>query len=80
MAAPTIPISTDSAQGSSGDMITSVWTLSSQSPSLQLLFLQRPADIAEAENASLIEQQLASIQESYRQDREDFRKLKDFMT
>ncbi|GJV69013.1 hypothetical protein Tco_1484522 [Tanacetum coccineum] len=27
-----------------------------------------------------IERQLASVKESYRQDREDFRKLKDFMT
>ncbi|GKE77934.1 hypothetical protein Tco_1544054, partial [Tanacetum coccineum] len=46
----------------------------------ELTALRFRVDIAERLARIRIEQQLAAIQESYRQDREDFRKLKKLMT
>nr|GEW24052.1 hypothetical protein [Tanacetum cinerariifolium] len=121
MAAPTIPVSTDSAMGSFGDMIdiaTVVRTLAQHGEAIrgiqehllgvpireELTTLRFRVDIVEAKNASLrariktieavekvtpnherlahieIEQQLAAVQESYLQDQEDFKKLKEFVT
>ncbi|GKC77257.1 hypothetical protein Tco_1128031 [Tanacetum coccineum] len=101
MAAPTIPVSAEENLGDPIEIRVDLFTLRL---SLQLLFLQRPVDVAEAENASLratirtmeaietvtrnherlarieIERQLASVQESHRQDREDFKKLKELVT
>nr|GEZ12832.1 hypothetical protein [Tanacetum cinerariifolium] len=101
MAAPTIPVSDDSTQGSFGDTIDiDVDVIHLE----ELTNLRFRVDIAEAENASLhatiktmkviekvtrnhkrlarieIKRHLASVQQSHRQDLEDFRKLKDFMT
>ncbi|GJT69146.1 hypothetical protein Tco_1028432 [Tanacetum coccineum] len=97
MAAPTIPVSTDSIQGSFVDKIDI-------GVDEELTALRDRVDIVEAENAYLratirtmrvvetithnherltrieIERQLASVQESHRQVREDFKKLKEFMT
>ncbi|GKD05521.1 hypothetical protein Tco_1180495 [Tanacetum coccineum] len=138
MAAPTIPVSVDSFEGSFEDTInigvdvihlvpvasvvflvaTVVTILAQHEESIrgiqehllgvpiqqELSALRFRVDIAEAENASLrakirtleaiemvtrnherlahieIERQLASVQESHHQDREDFRKLKEFVT
>ncbi|GKB36514.1 hypothetical protein Tco_0881456 [Tanacetum coccineum] len=138
MVAPTIPVSTDFAQGSFGDMINIgvdiihlehvaavafpaaavVRTLAQHEEAIrgihghllgvpiqeELTTLRFRVDIAEAENALLrariktmevvekvtrnherlarigIEQQMVAVQESHRQDREDFRKLKELVT
>ncbi|GJS80943.1 hypothetical protein Tco_0747484 [Tanacetum coccineum] len=68
MAAPTIPISVEENLGDPID-IRDAYTWRSES-----------VKISWCRTLLRIEQQLAAIQESYRQDREDFRKLKKLMT
>ncbi|GJW53304.1 hypothetical protein Tco_0097389 [Tanacetum coccineum] len=105
MAAPTSPISADSAQGSFGDMIDIGVDIIHPEPVAVVSFpVTAVVDIAEVENASLrakiktmeavekvtrnhkrlarigIEQQLVVVQESHRQYREEFRKLKELVT
>ncbi|GJY26283.1 hypothetical protein Tco_0401009 [Tanacetum coccineum] len=67
--APTIPVPADSFKGSFGDTID----IDDRGSRDGLRNHERQARIE-------IERQLASIQESQRQDREDFKKLKEFMT
>nr|GEX46159.1 retrovirus-related Pol polyprotein from transposon TNT 1-94 [Tanacetum cinerariifolium] len=72
-------------------MDASGWISFTQSPSLQLLFLQRPLiKTTEAikkitrnrkrQVRNKMEQQLAAVQESQRQDRENFKKLQELVT
>ncbi|GJZ48007.1 hypothetical protein Tco_0601839 [Tanacetum coccineum] len=107
MAAPTIPVSADSFEGSFGDTIDIEEHLLEVPIHEELKALRDRVDVAEVESNSLratirtmravetvprnrmrderqtcieIEHQLASVQESHHQDREDFKKLKEFMT
>ncbi|GJY18621.1 hypothetical protein Tco_0390112 [Tanacetum coccineum] len=107
IAAPTIPVSADSFEGSFGDTIDIEEHLLEVPIHEELKALRDRVDVAEVESNSLratirtmravetvprnrmrderqtcieIEHQLASVQESHHQDREDFKKLKEFMT
>ncbi|GKC78415.1 hypothetical protein Tco_1129189 [Tanacetum coccineum] len=107
MAGPTIPVSTDSVQGSFKDAIdigVDVIHPVPVAPVEELRALRDRVDVTEADNASMratirtmeavetvlcnhkrqarikIERQLASVKESHLQDREDFKKLKKFVT
>ncbi|GKA42713.1 hypothetical protein Tco_0735373 [Tanacetum coccineum] len=81
MAAPTIPISVEE---NLGDPIDIRVDIIHPEPVTAVAFhvaavMRTLAQHGEAIRG-MIEQQLAAIQESYRQDREDFRKLKKLMT